>query len=124
MSHLRIEHRMNGQVAILDLFGRLTMGEGSVTLREGVRRVLAEGHKDILINMRDVGYVDSSGLGELISAFSTAKREHARLKLINLANRVHGLLQLTKLLTIFETFENEEDAIRSFEALGATSAPL
>jgi anti-sigma B factor antagonist len=74
MSHLRIEHRTNGQVAILDLFGRLTMGEGSGTRREGVRRVLAEGHKDILINMRDVGYVDSSGLGELISAFSTARR--------------------------------------------------
>ena len=124
MSHLRIEHRMNGQVAILDLYGRLTMGEGSVLLRESVRRLLTDGQKDILINMRDVGYVDSSGLGELVSAFSTAKRENGRLKLVNLASRVHGLLQMSKLLTVFETFESEQDAVRSFEALSATPAPM
>jgi anti-sigma B factor antagonist len=112
---------MNGEVAILDLDGKLTMGEDSVTLRDKVRALLADGSKRILVNLAGVGYVDSSGLGELVSAFATAKRENATLKLLNLTQRVHGLLQMTKLLTIFETFKTEEDAVRSFEALSSTS---
>ena len=124
MSQLQIQNRVNGQVAILDLDGRLTLGESSVTLRDSVRGLLAGGHKNIVINMKDVDYVDSSGLGELVSAFATAKRDDAKLKLVNLAQRVHGLLQITKLLTVFETFDSEEDAIRSFEAVAATSPAL
>ena len=124
MSQLQIQHRVNGQVAILDLDGRLTLGEGSVTLRDSVRSLLADGHKNIVINMKDVDYVDSSGLGELVSAFATAKRDDAKLKLINLAQRVHGLLQITKLLTVFETFDSEEAAIRSFEPVAATSTSV
>jgi anti-sigma B factor antagonist len=115
MAQLQIRHRTNGEVVIIDLDGRLTMGEGSVTLRESVRTLLADGHKNLIINMKGVDYVDSSGLGELVSAFATAKRADARLRLVNLAKRVHGLLQITKLLTVFETFDTEEDAVRSFE---------
>jgi anti-sigma B factor antagonist len=110
---------MNGDVAILDLDGRLTMGEGSVTLRENVRALLADGSKHILVNLAGVDYVDSSGLGEIVSAFATAKREDTTLKLLNLTERVHGLLQMTKLLTIFETFETEQDAVRSFDAVAS-----
>jgi anti-sigma B factor antagonist len=122
MSHLTIQHRRNGQVAIIDLDGKLTLGEGSVSLRESVRALLSDGHKHILINLEDVGYMDSSGLGELVSAFATARRQDATLKLLKLTQRVQGLLQLTKLLTVFETFDTEEDAIRGFEASHAESA--
>jgi anti-sigma B factor antagonist len=124
MAHLQIQQRANGQVAVLDLDGRLTLGEDSVTLRDSVRGLLADGHKNIVINMKDVDYVDSSGLGELVSAFATAKRDDAKLKLINLAQRVHGLLQITKLLTVFETYDSEEEAIRSFEATATTSTSV
>ena len=121
MAQLEIQSPMSGDVAILDLHGRLTMGRDSVTLREKVRELLADGSKRILVNLKDVGYVDSSGLGELVSAFATAKREDAALKLLNLTERVHGLLQITKLLTVFETFKTEEDAVRSFDAVASTS---
>jgi anti-sigma B factor antagonist len=121
MSVLKIQHRRNGQVAILDLDGRITLGEDSVTLRENVRGLLASGEKQILINLEKVGYVDSSGLGEIVSAYSTAVRQGATLKLANLTQRVTGLLQMTKLLTIFETFDTENDAIASFETGTVTS---
>jgi anti-sigma B factor antagonist len=116
MAHLEIQHRRNGQVAIVDLTGKLTLGEDSVALRESVRTLLAAGHKQILLNLNGVGYMDSSGLGELISAFTTARKQDATLKLLNLTQRVEGLLQLTKLLTVFETFESEDEAVRSFGA--------
>lgn len=123
MSHLTIQHRRNGKVAILDLDGRLTLGADSVTLRESVRDLLADGHKHILINLGGVGYVDSSGLGELVGAYATAKRQDATLKLVNIAQRVRGLLQMTKLLTVFETFDSEGEAVRSFDAVQAASPP-
>lgn len=121
MAQLQIQQRSNDEVAILDLAGRLTMGQDSVTLREKVRTLLADGSKRILVNLEGVSYVDSAGLGELVSAFATAKREDASLKLLNLTERVHDLLQMTKLLTIFETFETEEAAVRSFQAASSTS---
>ena len=112
---------MNDGVAILDLDGRLTMGGDSVALREEVRALLAGGSRHILVNLAAVRYVDSSGLGELVAACATARREGATLKLLNLTKGVHDLLQMTKLLTIFETFETEADAVRSFEAVASTS---
>jgi anti-sigma B factor antagonist len=115
MSHLKIQHRRDGKVAIIDLDGRLTLGEDSVTLRDSVRGLLADGHKHIIINLDGVGYVDSSGVGELVAAFATARRQDATLKLVNLTRRVHGLLQMTKLLTVFETFDAEDAAVRSFD---------
>ena len=121
MAQLKIRHRMNGEVAILDLDDRLTMGGDSVMLREEVRALLAGGSRHILVNLAAVRYVDSSGLGELVGACATARREGATLKLLNLTERVHGLLQMTKLLTIFETFETEADAVRSFEAVASAS---
>lgn len=123
MAHLRIDKRLVGAVAILDLDGRLVMGDHSSEFREAIRMLLTEGHKEILVNLRDVDYVDSSGLGELVSAYSTAKRADARLKLLNLTTRVHGLLQMTKLLTVFEAFDTEDTAVRSFETDAATPTP-
>jgi anti-sigma B factor antagonist len=121
MSQLRILRRRIGEIEILDLDGSLTMGEDSVLLRNTARAVLAGGSTRILLNLEHVRYIDSSGLGELVSAYSTAKREGAKLKLVHLTERVHGLLQMTKLLTIFETFKTEEDAVRSFEDFAAAS---
>jgi len=115
MAQQTIQHRMAGNVVILALKGRLTIGETSVTLRETVRQLLADGHRKILIDLGDVGYVDSSGLGELVSAFASAKRQDAVLKLVNVTQGVLGLLQMTKLVTVFETFEDEGEAVRSFE---------
>jgi anti-sigma B factor antagonist len=123
MSRLEIRHRRDGKVAILGLDGRLTLGEDSVTLRDSVRGLLADGHKHILINLGGVGYVDSSGLGELVDAYATAGRQDATLKLVNIAQRVRGLLQMTKLLTVFETFDSEGEAVLSSDAVYAASTP-
>ena len=124
MAHLTIEQRHRGEVAILDLEGRLTLGDASVTLRERIRSLLSAGHKQILINMRGVGYMDSSGLGDLISAFATARKQDATLKLVNLREGVKSILHITKLLTVFETFESEEEAVRSFEPARAASGSI
>jgi anti-sigma B factor antagonist len=121
MAHLKIQHRQNGQVTILDLDGKLTLGEDSVLLRTTVRALLTADHKSIVLNLNDVGYVDSSGLGELISAFTTAEKQDATLKLLNLTHRIQGLLQMTKLLTVFETFDSEDAAVASFGATKTAS---
>ena len=114
MSQLKIQHRKSDEVAIVDLDGRLTLGENSVALREAVRGLLAAGQQKIIINLANVGYVDSSGVGELVSAYAAARRVDASLKLLNLTQKMEGLLQITKLLTIFETFEDEAQAVNSF----------
>ena len=124
MAHLTIEQRHRGEVAILDLEGRLTLGDASVRLRERIRSLLGVGQKQILINMRGVGYMDSSGLGDLISAFATARKQDATLKLVNLREGVKSILHITKLLTVFETFESEEEAVRSFEPARAASGSI
>jgi anti-sigma B factor antagonist len=102
-------------VTVLDLSGRITLGEGSVQLREAVRDVIGKGSKRILVNLGNVNYVDSSGLGELVSAFTTAKNQGADMKLLNLTKKIHDLLQLTKLYTVFEFFDDEASAIASFK---------
>ena len=122
MSHLKIQHRTEGHVVIVDLDGKLTTGEGAVTLRDCVRALLTDGRKDILINLEHVAYVDSWGLGELVGAFAAAKRQGATLKLVNLTPRVVGFLRITKLLTVLETFATERDAVRSFDASFIASA--
>ena len=124
MAKLTIQHRTIGPVTVIDVIGRLTMGEDSVMLRDSVRGLLGADQKCLLINMQEVGYIDSSGLGELVSAFATAKKQGASLKLVNVTKRARGLLQMTKLLTIFETFDSEADAVSSFEANTlATTSP-
>jgi anti-sigma B factor antagonist len=114
MATLTIEQRQRGEVTILDLEGKLTLGEGAAAFRERVRSLLADGHKKVLVNLAGVSYVDSSGVGELVSAYATANRSEAKLKLSNLTQSVADLLQLTKLLTVFEVFEDTEAAIESF----------
>jgi anti-sigma B factor antagonist len=101
-------------VTIVDLSGRITLGEGSVVLRDNVRDLLGKGHRKILLNLGDVTYIDSSGIGELVSAFTSVRREGGDLKLLNLTKKVHDLLQITKLYTVFDIKDDEAVAIRSF----------
>ena len=101
-------------VSIVDCSGRITLGEGSVILRDTVRELLSKGQKKILLNLGDVSYIDSSGIGELVSAFTTARKEGGELKLLNLTKKVHDLLQITKLYTVFEVKDDEAAAVRSF----------
>jgi anti-sigma B factor antagonist len=112
---LTIASREVDGVAVLDLSGRITLGEGSVQLRDEVRSLISKGKKNILLNMGDVNYVDSSGLGELVSAYTTAKNQQAEVKLLSLTKKVHDLLQLTKLYTVFDIFDDEASAITSFK---------
>jgi anti-sigma B factor antagonist len=112
---LTIASREVAGVNILDLSGRITLGEGSVQLRDAVRGLIGKGNKKILLNLGDVNYIDSSGLGELVSAFTTAKNQQADIKLLNLTKKVHDLLQLTKLVTVFDIYDDEASAIASFK---------
>ena len=112
---LTIASREVEGVSILDLKGRLTLGEGSVQIRDAVHEMVAKGQKSILLNLGDVNYVDSSGLGELVAAYTTAKNKGADLKLLNLIKKVHDLLQLTKLYTVFDVYDDENIAIGSFK---------
>ena len=101
-------------VTIMDLSGRITLGEGSVVLRDVVRDLLSKGKKKILANLADVNYIDSSGIGELVSAFTTVRNQGGELKLLNLTKKVHDLLQITKLYTVFDVRDDEASAIKSF----------
>jgi len=111
---LTIASREVDGVTVLDCGGRITLGEGSVQLREAIRDIIGKGAKNILLDLGDVNYIDSSGLGELVSAFTTAKNQGATLKLLNLTKKVHDLLQLTKLYTVFDIYDDEAHAISSF----------
>jgi anti-sigma B factor antagonist len=111
---MKIKTRQVDGVTILDLSGRITLGEGSVTLRDAIRDLLAKGEKSILLNLNDVSYIDSSGLGELVSAFTSVKNAGGELKLLNLTHKVKDLLQITKLYTVFEVKDDEASAVASF----------
>ena len=112
---LTITSREVDGVTVLDLNGRITLGEGSVQLREAVRDLISKGSRSILLNMGDVNYIDSSGLGELVSAFTTAKNQGAAVKLLGLNKKVKDVLQLTKLYTVFDIYEDEASGIASFK---------
>jgi anti-sigma B factor antagonist len=111
---LSISSREVDGVAVLDLSGRITLGEGSVQLRDAIRELLSSGSKSILLNMGDVSYIDSSGLGELVSAYTSTKNQSASLKLLSLTRKVQDLLQLTKLYTVFDIYDDEATAIASY----------
>jgi anti-sigma B factor antagonist len=102
-------------VTVVDLSGRITLGEGSVVLRDTVRDLIAHGDKKILLNLGDVTYIDSSGIGELVSAFTTVRNQGGELKLLKLTKKVHDLLQITKLYTVFDVRDDEAQAISSFK---------
>ncbi|HQU83911.1 MAG TPA: STAS domain-containing protein [Pyrinomonadaceae bacterium] len=114
MAELNITERQAGDVTILDMDGKVTIGEGSVALRNTIRRLLGEGKNKILLNLGGVGYVDSSGIGELVSSFTAVNKEGGTLKLLNLTQKIQDLLAITKLLTVFDVFENEGDALASY----------
>lgn len=111
---MKISTRQVDGVTILDMSGRITLGEGSVQLRDAVRDLLTKGHKKILLNLAEVNYIDSSGIGELVSAFTTVRNQGGELKLLKLTKKVHDLLQITKLYTVFDIKDDEAQAIASF----------
>ena len=113
---MKFKTRQVDGVTVLDLNGRITLGEGSVTLRDAVRDVLSKGSNHILLNLANVDYIDSSGIGELVSAFTTVKNSGGELKLLHLTKKVHDLLQITKLYTVFDVKDDEATAISSFTA--------
>ena len=115
MAELNIRERQAGDVTILDMDGKITIGEGSVALRSAVRRLIEENKKKILLDLSNVGYVDSSGIGELVSSFTTVNREGGQLKLLNLTQKIKDLLAITKLLTVFDTYTDESSALNSFK---------
>ena len=101
-------------ITIVDLSGRITLGEGSVVLRDTIRDVVSQGNKKILLNLGDVTYIDSSGIGELVSAFTSVRNQGGELKLLNLTKKVHDLLQITKLYTVFDIKDDEATAVGAF----------
>ena len=111
---VKLSTRQVGDVSVLDVAGRITLGEGSSALRDTLRDLVSKGHKKILLNLGEVSYIDSSGIGELVSGFTTVANQGGQLKLLGLTKRVKDLLQITKLYTVFEVFEDEAAAVRSY----------
>ncbi|MEE8585542.1 MAG: STAS domain-containing protein [Acidobacteriota bacterium] len=112
---MKIEDRLVNDVTILDVSGKITIGEGSIEVRNRVRSLLEEGKKDILLNLGNVSYVDSSGIGELVSCYTTVTNQGGQLKLLNLTRKMRELLAITKLLTVFDTFNDEGAALSSYQ---------
>jgi anti-sigma B factor antagonist len=108
-----IKTRRLDDVVILDIRGRITLGEGTVVLRDTVQKLLDGGDRKIVMNLEDVDYIDSAGLGELVTAFAIVRAQQGQLKLLKLTHRIQDLLQITKLLTVFDSFESETEAIKS-----------
>ncbi len=115
MAELNIRERQAGDVTVLDLEGKITIGEGSVSLRNAIRRLIQEGKRKILLNLSGVSYVDSSGIGELVSSHTTISREQGQLKMLGLTEKIKELLVITKLLTVFDTYTDESQALNSFK---------
>jgi len=112
---LAIASREVDGVTVLDLSGRITLGEGSVQLRDSIRDLIGKGQRRILLDLGDVNYIDSSGLGEMVSAYTSARNQGATVKLLKLTKKVHDLLQLTKLYTVFDIYDDEASAIASYK---------
>jgi len=111
---VKLTTRKVGDVTVIDATGRITLGEGSSTFRDTIKEMTVAGNKKILLNLADVTYIDSSGIGELVSGFTTVSNAGGNLKLLNLTKRIHDLLQITKLYTIFEVFDDEAKGLASF----------
>ncbi len=111
---VKLTTRQVGDVTVIDVAGRITLGEGSSVLRDALRDMVSKNQKKILLNLGEVSYIDSSGIGELVSGFTTVTNSGGALKLLNLNKRVKDLLQITKLYTVFDVHEDEAGAIRSF----------
>src|SRR5688500_3660675 len=109
-----IKERVVEGISVLDLSGKIVLGEGDLQVKDRVKDLLADGQRKILLNLGDVSYIDSAGLGAMISCYTTAKREGGQMKLVNLTKRVQDLLTITKLITVFETYDSEKEALESF----------
>ena len=115
---LRGTCRQAGDVAVVDFSGKITLGEGSSTLRRMVRELVDNGQRKILLNLYDVDYIDSSGIGELVAAYTTVRNASGELKILNLTKRVHDILQITRLFTVFDVQSDEATALTSFRGVG------
>jgi anti-sigma B factor antagonist len=113
--NMRTSTRQTADVTVVDMKGRIVLGEESASVRDLTRNLLNKAHRKLLFNLRDVDYIDSSGLGSLVSAFTSVRKQGGELKLLNLTNKVHNVLQITKLYTIFDVFNDETLAVKSFE---------
>ena len=118
---LTAKTRRVGSVAIVDLHGKITLGENTGILRDELRSLLSQGNKHIVLNLKDVSYVDSAGLGELVGAYTTATNQGGAVKLLHLQGKMKDLMQITKLHTVFPAFEDEQKAVSSFETPAATA---
>ena len=115
MAELDVKERQAGDVTILDLSGEVRIGEGAVALRDSIRNLADQGKKKVLLNLAGVKYMDSTGVGELIANYTTVTRGGGQLKLLSLTERIQNLLVITKLLTVFDAYDNEADALKSFQ---------
>jgi anti-sigma B factor antagonist len=113
---MQIDERTIGDVVVLDIKGRVQLGEGDEMLKDKVNSLLNQGRKKIILNLAEVPYIDSAGLGEVVRTFTTVSRQGGNLKLLNLTKRITDLLAITKLLTVFDTYDSEQDAVQSFSA--------
>ena len=113
---MQIEERVVDGVTILDLKGKMTLGEGDELLKDKINSLIHQGQKKLLLNLEGVPYIDSAGLGEIVRTYTTVSRQGGSLKLVNLTKRITDLLSITKLLTVFETFDSEKDAVASFQS--------
>jgi anti-sigma B factor antagonist len=111
---MKIEQRTIGEVQVLDCSGKITLGDGTMMVRNTVREIVQKGGKKILLNLADVPYIDSSGVGELVSSFTTVTGNGGQLKLVHLTPKTRELLTMTKLLTVFQVYDNEQSAVASF----------
>jgi anti-sigma B factor antagonist len=112
---MEISERNDGKVTVLDLSGKITLGEGDMLLKDKLHSLLNQGRKYVLLNLAQVSYVDSAGLGAIVAAYTTMTREGGSLKLANVTKKLEDLLSITKLLTVFETFDSEDEALRSYK---------
>ena len=115
MAQLDVSERQAGDVTVLDLSGEVRLGDSSVALRDSIRKLADTGKKKLLLNLAGVKYVDSTGIGELIASYATVTRQGGQLKLLNLTDRIQNLLVITKLLTVFDSYDNESEALKSFQ---------
>jgi anti-sigma B factor antagonist len=123
MNNLNITERRSGSVTVLDLKGNIRLGEGNIELHNILRFLVEKGEKRVLLNLGEVTYIDSSGLGELVAGYTTLQKNGGELKILRLTERVRELMVITKLLTVFDVFDNEDEAINSFPAVSENTEP-
>ena len=111
---MQIDERIVDDVTILDLKGKMTLGEGDELLKDKINSLASQGHKKLVLNLEAVPYIDSAGLGEIVRTYTSISRQGGKLKLLNVSNRIYDLLVITKLVTIFDSYEDEAEAVRSF----------